>query len=58
MVNGGEGDGRMDGRLEIPPCDLQDIGPLGPLPKKVSSWFKIRGITLTANFHIHNSKLV
>ena len=27
-------DGRMDGRLEIHPCVLQDIGPLGPLPKK------------------------
>ena len=25
-------DGRTDGRLEIPPCFLQDIGPLGPLP--------------------------
>ena len=38
MVNGG---GRMegwkDGRLEIPPFILQDIGPLGPLPKKVPS---------------------
>ena len=27
-------DGRMYGRLEIHPCVLQDIGPLGPLPKK------------------------
>ena len=27
-------EGRTDGRLEIPPCVLQDIGPLGPLPKK------------------------
>ena len=39
MVNGGgtEGrkDGRTDGRMEIPPCVLQDIGPLGSLPKKV-----------------------
>ena len=35
MANGGGWkDGRMDGRLEIPPCVLQDIGPLGPLPKK------------------------
>ena len=25
-------DGRIDGRLEIHPCILQDIGPLGPLP--------------------------
>ena len=29
MANGG--DGRMDGRTD---CVLQDIGPLGPLPKK------------------------
>ena len=34
MVNGGGTEGRKDGRLEIPPCVLQDIGPLGPLPKK------------------------
>ena len=27
-------DGRMYGHLEIHPCVLQDIGPLGPLPKK------------------------
>ena len=26
--------GRMDGHKEIHPCVLQDIGPLGPLPKK------------------------
>ena len=26
-------DGRMDRRLEIHPCVLQDIGPLVPLPK-------------------------
>ena len=31
----GGGNRRKDGRLEIPPCVLQDIGPLGPLPKKV-----------------------
>ena len=30
----GKTEGRKDGRLEIPPCVLQDIGPLGPLPKK------------------------
>ena len=30
----GRKDGRKDGRLEIHPCVLQDIGPLGPLPKK------------------------
>ena len=38
MANrGGDGwtDGRKDGHLEIPPCVLQDIGPLGPLPKKL-----------------------
>ena len=29
-------DGCTDGRLEIHPCVLQDIGPLGPLPKKDS----------------------
>ena len=37
MANGGgdgRTDGRTDGRLEITPCVLQDIGPLGPLPKK------------------------
>ena len=31
---GGRTDGRTDGRKEIHPCVLQDIGPLGPLPKK------------------------
>ena len=47
MVNGGgdgrtdgrkdgRKDGRTDGRLEIPPCVPQDIGPLGPLPKKLT----------------------
>ena len=30
----------MDGRLEIPPCVLQDIGPLGPLPKKADLGLK------------------
>ena len=30
-------DRRIGGRLEIPPCVLQDIGPLGPLPKKYDS---------------------
>ena len=29
----GRKDGRSDGHLEISPCVLQDIGPLGPLPK-------------------------
>ena len=30
----GDFDARWDGRMEIHPCVLQDIGPLGPLPKK------------------------
>ena len=30
----GRTDGRMYRHLEIHPCVLQDIGPLGPLPKK------------------------
>ena len=33
----GQTDGRTDGCLEIHPCVLQDIGPLGPLPKKDQS---------------------
>ena len=32
--------GRMDGRKEIHPCVLQDIGPLGPLPKKCNRLLK------------------
>ena len=31
----GRTDVRTDGRKEIHPCVLQDIGPLGPLPKKL-----------------------
>ena len=27
----------FSGRLEIHPCVLQDIGPLGPLPKKAEA---------------------
>ena len=35
MVNRGGTEGRTDGRTSRnPPCVLQDIGPLGPLPKK------------------------
>ena len=38
VYGGGRRDRRMDGRtdgcLESPPCVLQDIGPLGLLPKK------------------------
>ena len=30
----GRMDGRTYGRMEIHPCVLQDICPLGPLPKK------------------------
>ena len=33
----GRMEGRTDGRLEIHPCVLQDIGPLGALPKKNKS---------------------
>ena len=40
-LGGGPTEGRMEGqtegRMEIHPCVLQDIGPLGPLPKKVSN---------------------
>ena len=32
----GKPDGWMDAHLEIHPCALQDIGPLGPLPKKAN----------------------
>ena len=28
------GGGRTEGPVEIHPCVLKDIGPLGPLPKK------------------------
>ena len=34
VKGGGWEDGQKDGCLEIHPCVLQDIGPLGPLPKK------------------------
>ena len=44
MAKGGDGrtdgstdgrtEGRKDGHLEIPSFVLQEIGPLGPLPKK------------------------
>ena len=30
----GQTEGRTDGRFKISPCVLQEIGPLGPLPKK------------------------
>ena len=36
-AGGGRTDVRTYGRLEIHPCVLQDIGPLGPLPKKDES---------------------
>ena len=35
----GEMDGRTDRCMEIHPCVLQDIGPLGPLPKKANQVF-------------------
>ena len=31
-----QNDGPTNGRLEIPSCVLQDIGPMGPLPKKLN----------------------
>ena len=34
LGEGGWTNRRTDGRMEIHPCVLQDIGPLGPLPKK------------------------
>ena len=44
MVNRGGTDGKTDGGtdgcLEIPPCVLKDIGPLGPLPKNIENLFK------------------
>ena len=43
MANGGGTDGRTDGRMEIPPCVLQDIGPLRPLPKKDGKRERERG---------------
>ena len=33
-IKGGRTYVQEDGRLEIHPCVPQDIGPLGPLPKK------------------------
>ena len=33
-----------DGCKEIHPCVLQDIGPLGPLPKKVQSYHRFLAI--------------
>ena len=37
----GRTDVRTDGRLEIHPCVLQDIGPLGPLPKNKALYTKV-----------------
>ena len=43
-------DKRIDGRLEIYLCDLQDIGPLGPVPKKgFGIKWKINGIQKNEN---------
>ena len=33
-LGGGRTDVWTDGCMDIHPCVLQDIGPLGPLPKK------------------------
>ena len=35
----GQNDGQKDGRMEIHPFVLQDIGPLGPLPKRANQAF-------------------
>ena len=34
LLGGGWMDGWTDRRMEIHPCVLHDMGPLGPLPKK------------------------
>ena len=49
-LGGGEWtEGWKDGRMEIHPCVLQDIGPLGPLPKKEKKKKKcLRADRLTA----------
>ena len=40
-------DGRTDGRMEIHPCVLQDIGPLGPLPKKRRMEMEMKAIAVS-----------
>ena len=41
----GRTEGRKDGRMEIHPCVLQDIGPLGPLPKKDQEYLQCGAIS-------------
>ena len=53
IANGRGGDGRTDGRMEIPPCVLQDIGPLGPLPKKGQRHSPTKFSTLIVEIHYH-----
>ena len=49
---GGGTEGQTDGHLEITPCVLLDIGPLGPLPKK-----EVEVVTKRKNAReSHNSK--
>ena len=45
---GGWKDEQKDGRLEIQPYALQDIGPLGPLPKKGG---KAKVLTISTKYH-------
>ena len=52
----GRKDGRKDGRLKIPPCVLQDIGPLGPLPKKLGIGLRMINARVTVVAHV--SRLV
>ena len=51
LGGGGQTDERTYGRMEIHPCVLQDIGPLGPLPKKVLSCIHL-SIFLSDNLSI------
>ena len=56
MANRGGGwtEGRTDGRLEISPCVLQDIGPLGPLPCSHSTT-SLDQITQSNPFRVRDS---
>ena len=46
----------MDGRKEIQPCVLQDIGPLGPLPKKHTNRnIEQQGLLLFQNLFNHDA---
>ena len=43
----------MDGRLEIHPCVLQDIGPLGSLPKNNNSITSLKEVLKLLFFYLH-----